>query len=67
VVHVSIDVYEERIGFIIRVTRIDELGTILAVISEGSTLWRYYVRYDALEWDTRMKVMEGGCDAVWLL
>jgi hypothetical protein len=35
---VRTDVSEERIASIIRVTRIDELGTLLAVTSNRSTL-----------------------------
>jgi hypothetical protein len=35
---VETDVSEERVTYIIRVTRIDELGTTLAVTSNQSTL-----------------------------
>jgi hypothetical protein len=38
---VRTDVSEERIAYIIRVTRISELGTILAVTSNWSTLQLY--------------------------
>jgi hypothetical protein len=37
---VRTDVSEERIASIIRVTRIDELGTTLAVTSNRNTLWK---------------------------
>jgi hypothetical protein len=37
---VRTDVSEEHITFIIRVTRISELGTLLAVTSNRSMLWR---------------------------
>jgi hypothetical protein len=38
---IRIDVSEERFASIIRVTRIGELGTTLAVTSNRNTLWRY--------------------------
>jgi hypothetical protein len=43
VASVRTDVSQERIASIIRVTTIGQLGTTLAVISNRSTLWSYYL------------------------
>jgi hypothetical protein len=63
VAHVGTDVSEELSASIIRLTRIGELGTTLAVTSNRGTLQRNtnYMRKEALEWDTRVRVEEGGC------
>jgi hypothetical protein len=63
------DVSEERIASFMKVTRIGELRTVLAVSSNRSTLWRKVIQYkiwgfhggDYEEWCLL------GCYAVWLL
>jgi hypothetical protein len=51
---VRTNVYEERIASIIRVTRIGELGTTLAVTSNRRTLGRNTKRMEALVWNIRL-------------
>jgi hypothetical protein len=50
---------EERITSIVRLTRIGELGTTLAVTSNRSTLRKKcYMGKEELNWDTRLRVAE---------
>jgi hypothetical protein len=54
------DVSEERIASIIRVGRISDLGTMLAVTNNGSMLRRNtnYTRKEAIEWGIK-EMVEG--------
>jgi hypothetical protein len=54
------DVSEDCIISIIRVTRIGELGTKIAVTSTRRTLQKkYYVRKEGLVWNTRFRMNRG--------
>jgi hypothetical protein len=56
---VRTDVSEEHSASIIRVTRISELGATLALTSNRHTAKKYYVRMEALVWDTRLRMQRG--------
>jgi hypothetical protein len=59
VILVRTDVSEERFASIIRVTRIDELGTTLAVASNRRTLRRNTKWERKLVWNTRLRMQRG--------
>jgi hypothetical protein len=56
---VRTDVSEEHIACIIRVTRIGELGTTLALTSNRYAVKKCYVKMEALVWNTRSRMRRG--------
>jgi hypothetical protein len=56
---VRTDISEEHSVSIIRVTRIGELGTMLAVTSNPRTLQKMLLRMEMLVWNSRLRMQRG--------